>query len=645
MKFILNENVKFILEERFILTEDHSPEVATTRKWLQLWATSTGDSSEIRTKLADWVKACTTGALKASTVAGTSFDKLEIEEKKVEAAIKVPIEGQPEATQKKELGEIKKCLDEYLKELKRIIDAPTNKAKVGKTFNKTVSTLETLLKQLTDISSSSNPQTKNITKILPQVLQLSKALPQVVETLKKLLDNTAQNDAADKLKQFEEQCKACKNLIFSDEIVQMYVPKAAGGDYKNEVDVNAADGAVKAKINLRKISTSHPNEDAWLNNKLNAFPDSTLKNCQGLISTALNAVKDLESYNDSKAQQIKANINTYYAQIKLILDSTQNLLKSAIFADLNDVAKKDKQQSDWKTTLAGAKDKEKVIESFIYKTWPKQAEEVLKIKKTLLLECEAYGFDTNNPFLQFISDIYLKYPVSLKAYNVVHNLSARGYLKADDIRGVGPMGKANIIFCPNLYTFAEGAMKLYIEKQFNLLKTTNIKDPAKAGNAKPISAANLAYNALYNLKTPNYGIAPPEINSVISETLRPMNEVEAIEQKWTGSVSGTALNNEKNKVKSNNDVINKLKEATNLEQEATLLLAVLKVKFSSITEVQTKTDSVLAVKTLLNSKTAQEFQAQIKKTEQKYGISGITAKQALDLIKAILDDPDIPTKV
>jgi hypothetical protein len=641
MKFILNESKKFLLEERFILTEDQSPEVATTRKWLQLWATDTRDGAEIRDKLTKWVEACTTGALKAPTVTSTSFDKLEVEEKKVEAAIKAPIEGQSEGTQKKELGEIKKCLDTYIDTLEDIVS--NNQKKVGKTFDKTVSTLKTLNKQLADISSSSSSQSKNITKVLPQVLQLSKALPQVVETLKKLLDTTAQNDAADKLKQFEEQCKACKNLIFSDGIVQMYVPKATGDDYKNEVDINAADGTVKVKINLRDVTKAHPKGDVYLNNKLNAFPDSTLKSCQGLISTALKAMKDLDSYNESKVQQIKANIDTYSAQIKLIIDSTQKLLKSAIFADINEVAKKDKQQSDWKTMLAGAKDKEKVIESFIYKTWPKQAEEVLKIKKTLLLECEAYGFDTNNPFLQFISDIYLKYPVSLKAYNVVHNLSARGYLKADDIRGAGPMGKANIIFCPNLYTMAEGAMKLYIEKQFNLLKTTNIKGPEDKN--KPSSAANLAYNALYNLEPPNYKIDPLKIDSVANKTLRPMNEVETIEQTWTGSISGTVLDNEKNKVKSNNDVVNKLKDAPDLEQEATLLLAVLKVKFSSNTEIQTKAGSVSAVNALLSSRTAQDFQAQMKKTEQKYGISGITAKQALDLVKTILDDSDIPTKV
>ena len=159
-------------------------------------------------------------------------------------------------------------------------------------------------------------------------------------------------------------------------------------------------------------------------------------------------------------------------------------------------------KKDWKTKLASAVNKETVIEEFIYATWKREATEVLKIKQALLQSCEAWGFATEgegqNPFIRFISDVYLKYQIKPELYDIIHNLVANGYLSRQDLMGNGPMERGNLVFCRALYSLDAGAIKLYIRKQYNLLKAATIPDMFSTN-------AEMTFNAIYRVQAPVTG--------------------------------------------------------------------------------------------------------------------------------------------
>ena len=82
---------------------------------------------------------------------------------------------------------------------------------------------------------------------------------------------------------------------------------------------------------------------------------------------------------------------------------------------------------------------------------------MLKLRSTLLPECEAYGFETvgdrQNPFVSYINNVYLKYKdsFSVEKYNAIHNLVSQGQLSGKDLAGQGVMGQGNLVFCKELY--------------------------------------------------------------------------------------------------------------------------------------------------------------------------------------------------
>lgn len=286
---------------------------------------------------------------------------------------------------------------------------------------------------------------------------------------------------------------------------------------------------------------------------------------------------------------------------------------------------------DWKTKLASAVNKETVIEEFIYTVWPKEAKKVLAIKEALLPECENYGFlksgSNRNPFIVFITDTYLNpsYGIRPLTYNIIHNLVARGTLKGEDLAGAGVMSKGNLIFCKALYKLDDGAIKMYIKKQHSILQAAKRPELFK-------SNAEMAFNMLYNLSQIQEGRATKDATNM---QLRPMNQVEQLEAKWTETVSDTAEDEKtKTKVATNAELLKQIENTA----AAAKLLVTLAIKFSSNEQITTAVSSCKEANELMNgASTPVEIQKLVASVERLYKIEKITEKQALSFIKSILE--------
>ena len=262
--------------------------------------------------------------------------------------------------------------------------------------------------------------------------------------------------------------------------------------------------------------------------------------------------------------------------------------------------------------------------------WKTDAKEVLKIKEPLLAECEVYGFETEgdakNPFISFISNVYLKYKekFTVEKYNIIHNTVANNNLTGEDLAGEGSMSKGNLVFCEALYTLDAQVIKLYLKKQAKLLKAAN--KPATFSNP-----AEMAFNILYKLTEVVTGVGTKDSSN---QQLRTMADIERLELKWTGSVSDTAETSPAKKVATNAELLKQI----DTNDKAIKVLVALAIKFSSNDKIVAAVQSCKEAKALmLKTTTVDEIQKLVASVERLYKIENITATQASSLIKSILE--------
>lgn len=353
-------------------------------------------------------------------------------------------------------------------------------------------------------------------------------------------------------------------------------------------------------------------------------------------------VKDIQLPVAEKLNKglVVANIKKYQAQLQTLRDCYSKIEESTVIEKIKAAAKaatdskidldnSSTDKEDWKSKLASAINKDNIIQQFIYTTWPKDSDRILKIKDALLQECEAYGFEkegsAKNPFITFIPDVYLKYGevFTPEKYNTIHNLVVSKSLTGKDLAGEGAMGKGNLVFCKALYSLDSGVIKLYIKKQHNLLTAAN-------RDAKFSTNAEMAFNALYNVSTITTG---KDTNDSTSQAIRPMNQVEQLEAKWTGTVSDTAAEPSK-KIATNAQLIQQI--ATT--EKAVNVLATLAIKFSTSDKITATVQSCTEAKELMSKTTTVDgILKLVASTERLYHIEHIKADQAMSLIKSILE--------
>ena len=574
MKFILNEGTKFLLEERFILTE------ASVADAIKDWIEELQNNFE-STETVIQAYYTYAGGTKTSLRVQKFVQNFTKATEELTTSLERPF---AKVTAEAEFNKIKTELNSYIQLLKQISTVIEETEETQSIFAvleaRTIKALEQLVTKSPWIEADVTQVKKYISQIDTQILPL-------------LTSKSGVNE--DSLKGLKKDCEKCATFI---DTLKKYLAKSFDFTHTTKDEFSAFKSAASTAITA---ATSIPQ----YKNILAATTKKDEKDLKSLViqgtSTAGAAIQAL----------IKA-----YAQLK-----DTDVIKDMLASD----------GLDWKSKLAKAVNKSAIIEAFIYDTWPESAQftEVLKIKNTLLLECEAYGFNQEgeaaNPFLQFISNVYLKYKIKPEIYNVIHNLVVDHQLSSEDLMGAGLMENTNLIFCKALYQLPADDIKLYVRKQYSILK-------AKAKPESFTNNAEMAYNILYDL--PEI-VTTNAINSTSEAlTLRPLQEVERLEAKWTGVVSDTREKNKPKSTASNEAILNQI----STRDDAIKTITALAIKFSSNKKIIEEVNKCIEAKQLLNgSTTPAELIKLVASVEKHYGMEEIKAAQALALITEIIN--------
>lgn len=573
MRFILTEN-KFILPEnnqtsptkRFILTE--ATEVELAQNWTTQFLKTFNNTEAALHKYLQW-----TTTLKLSTPAIQKFKTLSTQISKALTQLEAAC-SQPEAKIRNSPRKVKKALSATIvafnKGISAVDETPDNK--------KALIELNKIVKKLNSYYTKPTWNAFEIKKLKELIARLN-------YLQWPLFNPSALEEVAREVEDFKKDCNKCLELLT----------------------------ALK-----RKLPTD-----------FTKFSPQDLSTYQQTVKLVIDSakVRDIEALSK---ELTLAKFKVYRNQIK---DLKTRYLKITQLASLNirvEVRPMDAAK-DWKAKLASALDKNTVIQEFIYTTWPSDADLVLQIKEALLAECEAYGFNSTgvqvNPFILFISKAYLsrhRGKLTATKYNIIHNLASNHYLTGEDIAGKGAMGHGNLIFCDALYALDPAVIKLYIKKQYGLLRAAN-RPPEYASNAE------MAFNILYKVSEPVTGGATKE---ALSMTLRPIKEIEQLEAAWIGRVSDEVGLGTAKKVASNAVLLNQI----NTTENAVKILVALATKFSSNDKISAMVRSCTEAKKLLTKTTTpEEIQKLVASVERLYKLESITASQALSLVKSILE--------
>jgi hypothetical protein len=585
MKFILSENKQFRLEERFILQETSIAEVA--QKWAAQLADAFSNTDEV-------LKKC-------YKFAGNHRSDMKVQslQKQLDKAAEdfVNSLGLPATEIANELTKLKAELFKYIQILKQVFEKI--KETDSRTHKEVLLVLASRVRDLEDFHKKNSWEATDLDSLVGLVEDISKDLTPVFEA------KSGNSEAA--IEQFKGACEESLKLI-------------------------------------RQVEENLPTDFS----KITA---EELKSFKEGVNKAITAAKDLPKAEEVTQIWVFEHIKELQLKIQAIKEAYSQLEKLQLFTQqANNRAKAaanaertfaGQNEIDWKTKYAKAINKATVIEEFIYTTWPKQGDIVARIKEAIAQECEEFGFKPSdadgkngNPFIEFISKVYLKYNIKPEAYNVIHNLVANGKLKAADLVAAesSTLGKGNLIFCKDLYNQETSVIKLYINKQNNLLKATNKPDMFS-------SIPEMVFNMLYKLPEIVTG---PKIKTDGARNLKinTLPAIEELEAKWTGAVSETKLDPEDKPEKTrvvNADLINKLTTPA----DAAKLLVALATKFSSDANILAVVESCAEAKQLLTQPTTlTDVQKLVASVERAYDIKNISTSQALSLAKSILDAAD-----
>jgi hypothetical protein len=578
MKFILNEGKKFCLEERFILNEASAADVAKT------WTTKLNDyltNADLVFKAYLQIVKDESKKPKSTADAEKDLNSRGEKGKEVTAAIE-DIEDSLELPAEQIKGEDGQ-FTQIRSEVKHCHDAVEAALPTLTLKNNLKSLANTQLKALEDLSSKTAWTNDDIDELKAVLEWFSKNISPLFDTADQA--KTIEADRT-KLQKFIDTCNKGLEIIenIQDDLQEFNFDEGSNEDLR----------AYRELIQLLVTNTDLQLKPVA---KINAFSNDEKQ--------------DFIDKIDNQQSRIE-NINSHLLKI-----SETPLLTST------------KEVVDWQTELASAanENKLKVIERFIYTVWPsEEAEKVMAIKTPLLAACKVHGFDvkgaTKNPFLDFVSKVYLPYGMSADAYIAIHNSVANRNLTSKDLSAEGVLKAGNIVFCKALYKLKPEVIKMYVKKQYNLLKAT----ASESSGFK--QSSDLAFSALYKVDPPVLDGAASKFSKDLE--LRPMNEVEQKEAEWTGAVSSTA---EEEKITINEELLKKIGSKTN----AIKVIIALLIKFSSDNKIKEASYKCKEVKAeLAKSISFDKLRTLITEVETTYKLTNITAAQALLLIENII---------
>ena len=584
MKFILNENKKFLLEERFILQEAKTLEEASIAEVAQKWTAQLSDTftntKEVLKKYYEFA---------GNPASSSKIYKLKAELDKAAEEVTASLEL-PATEISAEHVKVKAELSEYIKAVKKVTEII--KDSTDDNNEATLAVLPKRIAKLEAIHGKTSWKATDLDQLANLIAWIAERLAPVFEEAVGIPDS--------KIEKFKANCKECLELI-----------NTVQGNLPTDFSKLTAEDLRAYKELIQKVLEASKLQNAEKVTRIAVIRSFTT------IEPQVQALKD--AYTQLSKSSIIASQVTARNKTAASLERT--------VAGMN--------EEDWQVKYANAVNKETVIEEFIYTTWDNTADasRVLQIKKAVTQECESFGFKPSdvdgkhgNPFIQFISNVYLKYNVRPEAYNAIHNLVANGTLKGQDLISKGSLGKGNLVFCKDLYKLEAPVIKLYLRKQASLLKAANKPDIFT-------SIPEMVFNILYQL---------PEITSEplgwpTNLKLNTLAAIEELEAKWIGAVSEVPLDpNDKPETRSTTDT-EILKQIADTKA-ASKLLVTFAIKFSSNDEIVNLVKSCTEAKQLMDQTTTlAEIQKLVASVEKFYKIKDISAAKALSLTKSILE--------
>lgn len=289
---------------------------------------------------------------------------------------------------------------------------------------------------------------------------------------------------------------------------------------------------------------------------------------------------------------------------------------------------------DWTTRYRSAKGKDnqqKVWEIYLNTVWGKEWgaqsqevwEKIKKIEQEFQAECEALGFSSqNNPFINYIKEVYLKYNLSVNTYNIIHNLWAKNKLTIAELKGRTELKAYSILFCKDLYTKTPDQITFYIQKE-QLLR-------AAAKKAKK-NVLETTYNLLYNLSN---RVTAAELSGGSSQDLKlkDIEDLERLEEQEFGNISTVTADDDQSASETqNNSVIEKI--ATT--EEAVKILSTLVLKFPDNSKVAAGV-KIAEVSNLID-KSGKDLLTLISEVNKTYNLTSVTEATAEVLATTIIN--------
>ena len=316
---------------------------------------------------------------------------------------------------------------------------------------------------------------------------------------------------------------------------------------------------------------------------------------------------------------IKANIDTLSKQVIDLETSYKKINNSSVIQT-------NTKKTDWAAKYNDAVNKDAVWEEYLETVWFKDASEdtinrIKSISNALKQECISYGFDNTNPFITFINETYLKTTMPKYCYEAIHNAVVEEKVKVKDLTGEGELGKYNIIFCQDLYTKEDKSVSAYLKRQSDLISR---KFPENVFSSKKEFVVNIMYMLESTTTIDNLDISKLKLNT--------FDKINELEKTYTGSTT-SENKSDKDTVVINDSIIDSIENTA----EATQILGVIALKFAANSAV---TDSLVKYKEisdwLVKNTTITDLFKTIKNIDNKFKLTGINTKQALNLINKII---------
>lgn len=472
LKFILNENNKFILDERFILTEaEILTEASITdlaKNWTNEFKATLENSSATLDKFLEFAAVSDKKATSKATM-----DKLLTGVKSAGEELENSLE-MPLKSILADLSAIKSEVSNYVKALNDALSSLDDDTQ--KLLPRRLGTLEALTEG--ELVWGPNDQ-KTVQEVITWVND--HVIPQL-----DLVDITAEEK---NVKRFKDICTECKELIRD---LTKHLPAT--------FDTVKADD-LKDYITLLK---------RHIDSKAVVLPAPTTIN-KGIVRA------NLVKIYLPKVEELK---DAYY----LIKNSPVlvGVEKSSQKADWETLYTKCKTTQDFKNFWDGdAAATDPVLKAGYWKgEWGTKFDFISTIKNPLSQEIKAFGWNSiDNPFIKYLKNDRVM-GLTKNTYNAIHNAFIAKIIDKEDLMSGGKLGKLNLLFNPNFQKIGETAEE-YLDSQNWIVENATTKWGGKLQTVfKNIMAARGNLENLLDEKTAE--------DIAQGFMLRPISEVKAV---------------------------------------------------------------------------------------------------------------------